>query len=200
MTVTNPGGQTSVAGTPVNLQIQASGSAPQTLTYSARGLPAGLSINSGTGLISGKPTTVGASTVTVAATDTAGATGSVTFTWAVVAPVCRVTYKQAQYHKPVLGYRFYLVMIDITNTGNAAIPGRWNLKFTFNEERGIVRNPNGYVVSPTTGRNMTVTEDKGVGISSNSTVNVSILTYYPTTPTSTPPAASFELNGKRCAS
>ncbi|MWA07735.1 hypothetical protein E5671_00560 [Streptomyces sp. BA2] len=197
--VTNPGNQTSVAGTPVNLQIQASDSDPeQTLTYSASGLPTGLSINPGTGLISGAPTTVATSTVTVTATHTAGATGSATFTWTVVAPTCRVTTKQAQYHKPVLGYYFYLVMIDITNTGNSAIPGRWNLKFTFGEERGIVRNPDGYVVSPTTGRNMTVTENKGVGINPRSTVTVSILTYYYSTKPTPAPPATFELNGKRC--
>ena len=84
VTVTNPGTQTSTVGTPVNLQIQASDSAPgQTLTYSATGLPAGLSINSSTGLISGTPTTAGTSTATVTATDTTGAHGSASFSWTV---------------------------------------------------------------------------------------------------------------------
>src|SRR4029077_18676240 len=56
VTVTNPGTQTSTAGTAASLQIQASDSASgQTLTYSATGLPARLSINSSTGLISGPP-------------------------------------------------------------------------------------------------------------------------------------------------
>ena len=50
MTVTNPGTQTSKAGTAASLQIQASDSASgQTLTYSATGLPAGLSINAAPG-------------------------------------------------------------------------------------------------------------------------------------------------------
>ncbi len=58
MTVTNPGNQTGTVGTAVSLQIHATDSASgQTLTYSATGLPAGLSINSSTGLISGTPTT-----------------------------------------------------------------------------------------------------------------------------------------------
>src|SRR5262245_53116271 len=50
VTVTNPGNRTSTVGTPVSLQIQATDSqAGQTLTYSATGLPTGLSINSSTG-------------------------------------------------------------------------------------------------------------------------------------------------------
>jgi len=40
-------------------------SSSATLTYSASGLPAGLSINSSTGLISGTPTTAATSSVTV---------------------------------------------------------------------------------------------------------------------------------------
>jgi hypothetical protein len=53
------------------------------LTYSATGLPAGLSINSSSGLISGTPSTAGTSSVTVKATDTTGASGSASFTWMV---------------------------------------------------------------------------------------------------------------------
>ncbi len=84
VSVTNPGNQTSTVGSAVSLQIQASDSASgQTLTYSAAGLPAGLSINSSTGLISGTPTTAGTSSVTVTATDTTGAHGSASFTWTV---------------------------------------------------------------------------------------------------------------------
>jgi hypothetical protein len=84
VTVANPGSQTSTVGTAASLQTSASDSASgQTLTYSATGLPAGLSINSSTGLISGTPTTAGTSTVTVTAKDTTGATGSVSFSWTV---------------------------------------------------------------------------------------------------------------------
>ncbi|MFG3224608.1 putative Ig domain-containing protein [Kitasatospora sp. NPDC048194] len=82
VTVTNPGNQTGTVGTAASLQIHASDSATgQTLTYSATGLPAGLSINSSTGLISGTPTAAGTSSVTVTATDTTGAAGNTTFTW-----------------------------------------------------------------------------------------------------------------------
>jgi Putative Ig domain len=83
VTVTNPGNQSTAVGTAVSLQISASDSASgQTLTYSATGLPAGLSISS-SGLISGTPTTAGTYSVTVTAKDTTGASGSASFTWTI---------------------------------------------------------------------------------------------------------------------
>ncbi|MBL1108475.1 M4 family metallopeptidase [Streptomyces sp. 5-8] len=83
VTVTNPGSQSSTVGTAVNLQIQATSTNSGALSYSASGLPAGLSINSSTGLISGTPTTAGTSSTTVTVTDSTGATGTATFSWTV---------------------------------------------------------------------------------------------------------------------
>ena len=84
VTVTNPGSQTGTVGTAASLQIKATDSASgQTLTYSATGLPTGLSISSTTGLITGTPTTAGSYSVTVTAKDTTGATGSASFTWTI---------------------------------------------------------------------------------------------------------------------
>ncbi|MFJ9947635.1 M4 family metallopeptidase [Kitasatospora sp. NPDC091207] len=82
VTVTSPGNQSTKVGTAVSLSIKASGgTAP--LTYSATGLPAGLSINASSGLITGTPTTIGTSTVTVTAKDAANKTGTASFTWTV---------------------------------------------------------------------------------------------------------------------
>jgi hypothetical protein len=53
-------------------------------SYSATGLPAGLSINTSTGVISGSPTTAAISTVTLSATNTYG-TGTLTLTLTVTA-------------------------------------------------------------------------------------------------------------------
>jgi Putative Ig domain/PLD-like domain len=84
VTVTNPGSQTGTVGTAASLQLNATDSASgQTLTYSAAGLPAGLSIASSTGVISGTPTTAGTSSVTVTATDTTGASGTAAFAWTI---------------------------------------------------------------------------------------------------------------------
>jgi hypothetical protein len=84
VTVTGPEAQSTVVGTAVSLPVKATDSASgQTLTYSASGLPGGLSISSSTGTISGTPTTAGSYSVTVTATDTTGAAGTASFTWTV---------------------------------------------------------------------------------------------------------------------
>jgi hypothetical protein len=84
VTVTSPGNQTGTVGTAVSLQMSGTDSqSGQTLTWSATGLPAGLSINASTGLISGTPTTASSNNVTVTATDTTGAHGSASFTWTI---------------------------------------------------------------------------------------------------------------------
>ncbi|MFJ6899348.1 putative Ig domain-containing protein [Streptomyces hokutonensis] len=83
VTVTNPGSQSTATGSTASLQISASDSAGATLTYSASGLPTGLSISSSTGLISGTASTAGTYAVTVTATDSTGASGSASFTWTV---------------------------------------------------------------------------------------------------------------------
>ncbi|MEW2133067.1 M4 family metallopeptidase [Streptomyces sp. NPDC005435] len=85
VTVTNPGSQSATVGKAVSLQIQASSTNSGALSYSASGLPAGLSINSSTGLISGTPTTAGTSSTTVTVTDSAGKTGTAAFSWTVSA-------------------------------------------------------------------------------------------------------------------
>jgi Ricin-type beta-trefoil lectin domain-like len=77
----SPGTQAGTVGTAVSLQIAGTDQLGKALTYSATGLPAGLSI-SVSGLISGTPTTTGTSNVTVTATS-GTASGSTTFGWAV---------------------------------------------------------------------------------------------------------------------
>ncbi|WP_448319976.1 M4 family metallopeptidase [Streptomyces sp. CO7] len=83
VTVTNPGSRTATVGTATSLQISASSSNAGALTYSATGLPAGLTINSSTGLISGTPTTAGTYSTTVTVKDSAAQTGTASFTWTV---------------------------------------------------------------------------------------------------------------------
>ncbi|MEV0397464.1 trypsin-like serine protease [Polymorphospora rubra] len=80
--VTNPGGRSSTVGTAVSATHSASGgTAPY--TWTATGLPAGLSISSTTGTVTGTPTTAGSYSVTVTATAAAGGSGSTSYTWTV---------------------------------------------------------------------------------------------------------------------
>ena len=84
VTVNNPGNQSGAVGTAASLQMTGTDSqSGQTLTWSATGLPAGLSINSSTGLITGTPTTAATYSPTVKATDTTGAFGTTAFTWTI---------------------------------------------------------------------------------------------------------------------
>jgi hypothetical protein len=81
VTVTNPGSRTATVGTATSLTLSAAGGTG-TYTWSATGLPPGLSLNGSTGVISGTPTTAGTYSVAVTATS-AGASGSATFTWTI---------------------------------------------------------------------------------------------------------------------
>ncbi|MFL4902134.1 M4 family metallopeptidase [Streptomyces sp. MMS24-I2-30] len=77
------GDQISGVGQEVSLQADAfTTNTGAGLTYTATGLPDGLSI-SGTGLISGTPTTIGTSDVTLTVTDDTGASATVSFNWRV---------------------------------------------------------------------------------------------------------------------
>ena len=84
VTLTNPGPQASLANQAAS-SVTLSGkdsTSGQTLTYSAAGLPAGLSISSA-GVISGTPTTNGTTTATVTAKDGNGAYAAQSFVWTV---------------------------------------------------------------------------------------------------------------------
>ena len=82
--VTRPTNQTSIVGKTVSLQVVASDPDGDPLTYNASNLPVGLTINSSTGVISGKPTAAGTTTVTVTVSD-GRASASTSFSFAVSA-------------------------------------------------------------------------------------------------------------------
>jgi hypothetical protein len=76
-----------VVGVPVSESVSASGgTAPYTYTVTAGTLPAGLTLNPTTGLISGTPTASGAYSFTITATDAFSSTGSQPYTGTVTLP------------------------------------------------------------------------------------------------------------------
>src|SRR6185369_5816412 len=82
LTLNNPGNQTGTVGTAASLTLTASGGTTP-YSFSATGLPTGLSINSSTGTISGTPSASGTFTVNATVNDSASHTSSVSFTWTI---------------------------------------------------------------------------------------------------------------------
>ena len=190
VSVTNPGSQSGTVGTAASVQVHATDSGGQALTYSASGLPAGLSINSSTGLISGTPTAAGAATVTVTATDATGAAGAATFTWTISGPAgaCTVSYStQSQWAGG------FVANVTISNPGSAAING-WTLGFTFPGDQKITNAWSGSVTQ--SGENVSI---------ANASYNAAIapgsgtsLGFQGTWTSSDAVPASFTVNGATC--
>jgi len=83
--LTAPSNQSGLVGDSINLPVQATDADGDNISFSATGLPTGLTINSSTGAITGNLTTIGNYTVNLKASDaTSNATKS--FTWSVTAP------------------------------------------------------------------------------------------------------------------
>ena len=78
----NPGTQRSALRSAVSLQIQADDTRLAPISFSAAGLPAGLSM-SASGKITGRPQHLETSTVTISASDAAGTTASTSFAWTI---------------------------------------------------------------------------------------------------------------------
>ncbi|HEY0934074.1 MAG TPA: glycoside hydrolase family 3 C-terminal domain-containing protein, partial [Trebonia sp.] len=103
VTLASPGPQASLAGHAASA-VTLSGkdaTAGQVLTYSATGLPAGLSVSSG-GVISGTPAADGTTTVTVTAKDGNGAYAVQSFVWTVAPGTAGSTAARTG---PVTGYQ-----------------------------------------------------------------------------------------------
>lgn len=162
ISVTSPGNQSGTVGTAVgSVQIQATDSASgQALTYSATGLPPGLSISS-SGLISGTLSTSGTYSVTVTAKDSTGASGSATFAWAVSGAATgggvSVVYAKASEWQGG-----FTANVTITNNGTATING-WTVAWTFPGDQQI-----------TSAWNATVTQSGAAVSATNMSFNTTI--------------------------
>lgn len=171
VTVTSPGNQSGTAGVAIApLQITAIDSDPgQTLTFTATGLPAGLSIST-SGLITGTPAAQSVNNVTITATDGTGASGAAGFTWTISPVVTNtVTITNPGTQSNVLGATVALGLTAADS--NPAIT-----TFTW----GAANLPRGLSISSTTGTisgnpsltgsfSVTVTATDATGSSGNAT-------------------------------
>lgn len=83
VSVTNPGSKTGTVGTAISSFTMSASGGTSPYTWTATGLPAGVSIGASTGTVSGTPTTAGTYSATVTAKDATNATGSTTFSWTI---------------------------------------------------------------------------------------------------------------------
>jgi hypothetical protein len=192
--VTNPGTQSATAGTAITpLQIQATDSASgQSLTFTAGGLPVGLSLSS-SGRVTGTPITAGTYTVTVTAGDSTGASGTASFTWTVTGSgsnggTCHVTYTKSSEWPGG-----FTAEVTIGNTGATPV-NSWSVAFSFSGDQKI-----------TNGWNATVSQSGSAVTATNAAYNAIIAPAGSTsfgfqgtyTSNDTPPTA-FTLNGASC--
>jgi endo-1,4-beta-xylanase len=198
VTVTNPGSQSGTVGTAASVQIHATDSGGAALSYSATGLPPGLSINSSSGLISGTPTTSGSYTTTVTASDNTGASGSAQFSWSIATSggggggtgggACSVAFTNTSQWTGG-----FVDQVVIGNTSSSTISG-WTLKFTFPGDQQITSDFNG--TASMSGENATLTNASYNGtIAPGGSTQVG---FQGTWTSSDASPTSFTLNGATC--
>ncbi len=105
VTVINPGAQSGPVGGSVSLPIQASDATGAALSYSATGLPAGLSIDPTTGVISGTTTTAADTVANVTVTDTDHASATTLFDWTVGGRAKSHTTLSCEHPSPAQNHR-----------------------------------------------------------------------------------------------
>ncbi|MEE9396224.1 MAG: Ig domain-containing protein [Methylococcales bacterium] len=101
----------------VNLQIDAQDSDGDTLSYSANGLPTGLSIDSEDGVISGTLTEADVTTTRITVNDGNGGTAEISFNWTVVAPDTNPTSVNFNFESGQQGWRINPDGTDSASTG-----------------------------------------------------------------------------------
>jgi hypothetical protein len=127
----NPGDQRSTLNTPVSLQIRGSDTRGASVHFSATGLPVGLSLDSSSGKITGRPRHIGTSTVTVSAANSAGTTARATFAWTIQTnpTLSRVSLSRVGTARPRLSFMLTAGR-DAPKLGSVSVTLPRGLRFT----------------------------------------------------------------------
>jgi large repetitive protein len=141
VTLTDPGNQTSIAGNSVSLTLAASDAGADTFTYAVVNLPAGLSLNTSTGVISGDAS-IGAIAqspylTTVTATD-GDYSSSQTFWWTVNSPVTINTPNGTQHNDTGDNVLLQISATDSTSAALTYSETGLPLGLTLNTTTGVI--------------------------------------------------------------
>ncbi len=85
-TISSPPAQSATQGLPTTLTVAAADADGDALTFTSSGLPPGLSLGAGTGIVSGTPALAGNYDVTIGVDDGHGGSAVARFAWTVLAP------------------------------------------------------------------------------------------------------------------
>jgi YVTN family beta-propeller protein len=158
----NPGAQGTLVGALVSLPLSASDPENNPLTFNASGLPTGLTISSGSGVISGSVSTAGVFNVTITATDILSPPASASFVWTVTSGI--TLQPLAANPKPSGASQTYTAQAANAlnprfkwNFGNGTPETAWSTSATVSH---TFANPGRYLVT------LTATDDTGLTITS----------------------------------
>jgi subtilase family serine protease len=134
VSVTDPGDQSSLLDDPVSIPIRATDATPgQSLTYSATGLPTGLSIDGTDGLISGTVDAIGTFGVVVKAQDGNGSSATTAFTWTVGAAITSADQATAK-----VGQHFSFTVVTTAPPTSLTMKGKRPAGLTFQAGGGVL--------------------------------------------------------------
>src|SRR5438067_1194781 len=176
--ITSPATATGQVGVAFSYQITATNNPT---SYNATGLPAGLTVNTSTGLISGTPTTAGTYTVTISATN-AGGTGSATLTLTIKPPTPVITSPLTATGQAGVAFSYQITATNSPTSFN--VTGLLPAGLSVNTSTGLISG------TPTTAGTYTVTiSATNAGGTGSATLTLTINNPVPTitsiSPTST---------------